>query len=226
MRETNKTKRVIRIRIKNPLIVCRTIVILIILVWGVVSLIKSCGNLTELQDIDANKLTVGGYTIENNIEKILQLREFIWDELPIDKRLGILQTVANVEMQELGVNTQLKITSTSLEPNTLGCYREYDHIIKIDIEHLMNSRSHDVLKTVLHECRHAYQYKTIEMLDGIGNEYKNLYLCREVQRFKKEFENYEESTNDGYWHNPVEIDARHYAEDRIKVYYSTFAKYG
>ena len=223
MRETNKTKRVIRIRIKNPLILCRTIVILIILVWGVVSLIKSCGNLTEPQNIYANKLVADEYTIENNIEEVLQLREFVWEELSTDKRLKLLQTVVNIEMQELGVNTQLKITSASLEPNTLGCYRDYDHIIKIDIEHLMNSRSHDVLKTVLHECRHAYQYKTIEMLDEIGDEYKNLYLCRGLQQLKEGFENYEVGSMDWYWHNPVEIDARSYAEKRIKVYYSAFA---
>ena len=226
MRETNKTKRVIRIRIKNPLIVCRSIAILIILVWGVVSLIKSCGNITEPQNIDANKLVADEYTIENNIEEVLQLREFVWDELSIDKRLELLQTVANIEMQELGVNTKLRITSASLEQDTLGCYRDYDHIIKIDIVHLTNSRSQDVLKTVLHECRHAYQYETIEMLNEIGDEYENLYLCRELQQLKEGFENYEVGSIDWYWHNPVEIDARHYAEDRIKVYYSTFAKYG
>ena len=190
------------------------------------SLIKSCGNLTEPQNIDANKLVADEYTIENNIEEVLQLREFIWDELSIDKRLEPLQTIANVEMHELGVNKTLKLVPDHLEQNTLGCYSDYDHIIKINIEHLSNSRSHDVLETVLHECRHAYQYKTIEMLNEIGDEYENLYLCRELEQLKEGFENYEVGSIDWYWHNPVEIDARHYAEDRIKVYYSTFAKYG
>jgi hypothetical protein len=64
------------------------------------------------------------------------------------------------------------------------------------------------------------------MLDEIGDEYKNLYLCRGVQQLKEGFGNYEAGSVDCYWHNPVEIDARSYAEIRIKTYYSAFAKYG
>lgn len=225
MRETNKTKRVIKIRIKNPLIVCRSIAILIILVWGVVLLINSCRNLTELQDIDSNKLTAGGYTIENNIEEILQVREFVWDKLSVDRRLELLQTIANVETHELGVNKTLKLVPDHLEQNTLGCYSDYDHIIKIDIEHLANSRSHDVLKTILHECRHAYQHEIVNLLDKTKSEYQNLYLFRDAQQFKKGFKCYDDDTVQEYWYNPVEIDARSYAEIRIKTYYDVFAKY-
>jgi hypothetical protein len=73
----------------------------------------------------------------------------------------------------------------------------------------------------LHETRHAYQHELRDMLDLILEakpSYAELALLKNVKQLKENQEAYQSGLIDFdvYESQPVEVDARYYAANRLK----------
>ncbi len=159
------------------------------------------------------------YTIENSKAQLSQLDEQIWSTLSTQEKLDVMQTVANIEKNYLGLPHELTIETEDLEGETLGSYWDFHYVIKIDSEHLENSMAKDVLDTICHEAYHAYQHRLVDIYNQSSPEDKDLLMFEDVKKYKEEFElNYVNGV-DGfteYYSQQCEIDAREYAQ--ISVY--------
>lgn len=167
------------------------------------------------------------WSLSNNIETVAMLHEETWINLSLSDKLYVLGTVKNVEMRYFGINHEVYLDAGDLDGDTLGCYNAEEHRITIDIEHLKSSDAKEVLRTLLHECRHVYDRMCVELYNQIDDDYKNMLMFYEVSEFRDDFNNYTDGDEDplGYYFQSVEISAREYSEIATIEYFECINKY-
>lgn len=137
-----------------------------------------------------------------------------WDNAGIEERKQILQDYMNKVITAYGLK-DVK-SSINWDPNakyssrsiTWGYYSHGNHTVTLNERVLTDSvgswDSYELLETVSHELRHAYQHEAID--------YPTDYMVSQetITRWKKNFDNYINSDKDyeGYRRQPVEVDAR------------------
>lgn len=178
--------------------------------------------------VDAIRWTENGsQTIDNNMDTIVLLQDYIWEELTLQERLEVLQVVANIEQTSLGLPHELNVITTNCDEFVTGRYHDAKHEIIISIDCLLQAESQDVVGTVCHEARHAAQRRIIDAYDDVRVELKSLEMFQEAAIFKEEFANPVDSAEDisGYFHQKTEIDAYAYSDRAKKVYFERINEY-
>jgi hypothetical protein len=146
--------------------------------------------------------------------------EAAWQAYSNSEKMEILQQVTAHEAQELGCPVPT-LQETDLEDRVLANYDRTNNVINIDRSHLENDLFTENLNSVLHETRHAYQHELRDMLDLIletAPAYAELALLRKVKQLKENQEAYQSGLLDfeNYKSQPIEVDARFYASNRLK----------
>lgn len=167
--------------------------------------------------------SVEEFSIDSKIETLLVFGDGTWERLTNTEKIDILQTVANIESTFLGIPFELNVGAAAMKDNVVGGYNDNTHSILIDFDSLENDSAYDLLDTILHEARHAYQHSLISLYQIAAPEYKQLLVFKEVQQYDAEFSNYTHGTSDetfnDYYYQACEEDARTYADDRSWVYW-------
>lgn len=166
-------------------------------------------------------------TISNNIDKVLLLQEEEWEKLTTQKRLDVLQTIANVEAHYLGLPNELNVGVSNLKENTLASYDDRTHTISFDLDHIENDSVYEVLNSCCHEARHSFQHRLVDLYNIIDEDYKELGIFQSVPQYDQEFNGSINSDNDiySYYEQHCEIDARNYADDAVDDYYNKINDY-
>ena len=159
--------------------------------------------------------------IEQISEKMTQiegLKFSEWRELPFDKRVDLLQNIEN-EVSRIAHRPACPIQTESLGKGYFGYYSLESQMITINSDYIKSNDLSDykeVLDTIYHEGRHAYQYYNL--------------MEREVHPRQGDLSNwkanlfdygYQEAKTQGfaaYYLQPQEADARAFAEDVVKQY--------
>lgn len=150
---------------------------------------------------------------------IPELRFDNWQNLDVNERIEALQKLEN-EVAEIAHRPALEITLETLSPRTLG-YCDGDKIVISDRMLGIDSMYHEVLDTVFHEGRHAYQYHNLYSGEVVE---KNEVL---VEAWRDNFEKLGYESGDWaifkdigflrYKNQPVEVDARAYASEVMRT---------
>lgn len=174
-----------------------------------------------------NRSSGEGVTIAKNIEVVSLLEEKEWSALSTPAKLNVLQTVVNIETYYLGLHHELNVITGPLPENTMACYNDRTHVITINIDHLEVDQAHDILDSLCHEARHAYQHRLCDVYDSISEEQRELLVFYNIQMYKQEFSNYVDGKEDafGYYYQSCESDARAYAREAVIDYYFKIETY-
>lgn len=142
-----------------------------------------------------------------------------WDNLSHEEKMNTLQTIVNIETSYLTINP-ITLKSTKLEKNTLGKYSHNENTIYISSEFLETGSSLNAINIICHECRHAYQYYVVNMLDWSQDSVNSNYFYRSAQQWRLELKNYRDAYIDkySYYQQNVERDARAYAKRGVQAY--------
>lgn len=229
IRARSRKKAIIWARLIKSFLGTRTVgaccMTVMILVLGVSS---SFGILFFSPSANSAKRTSGEeVTIAKNIEAVSQLEEEKWSTLSTPEKLNTLQTVANIEAYYLGLPHELNVITEPLPENTLACYNDRTHVITINIDHLEADSAHEILDSLCHEARHAYQHRLCDVYDSVSEDQRELLVFYDVQMFKQEFSSYVDGKEDalGYYFQWCESDARSYARESVIDYYSKIETY-
>lgn len=165
--------------------------------------------------------------IANNIDTVLLLQEDLWEELSIQERLDVLQTVANIEATYLGLPHELNVFAETLDETVLGSYSDRDHKIKISVDYLMTESAQVMLETLAHEAYHAYQHRLVDLYDQADPEARDLLLFTRIREYKADMEDYIDAEDDllGYLFQTLELDSDLYAADAVEDYYDAIAEH-
>ena len=166
-------------------------------------------------------------TINNNLDRLVSLLPEKWNELDLQERLNICQTVVAIECNYLGIPHDIHVVTTTLGDTLSGSYSPETHTIKIDLLYLQTSPPDEVLSTLLHESYHAYQQILVGLYESLTDDEKSLFIFKSAEVYAQEFAVYISSEKDSleYASQLCEIDAREYAADGVDEYYSRILDY-
>ena len=157
----------------------------------------------------------------DSIDKIGLLDEKSWTSLTVQEKVGVLQTIANLERSNLGVSNELNVCVVNLEEEgLLGCYDDSTYKIVIDMDLLLKGSAQDVLRCLVHEAFHSFQYRLLDLWKETDSNNKYLWIFRKANIYEEEFEHYNNGEEDfsEYYEQECEITARAYAEKRVEFY--------
>lgn len=145
-----------------------------------------------------------------------------WDELSVADKERVIRSIALIEKEELGISNEVEITvSTEKMSNyTCGYYIDSSKEIFINYKYLNEGKLENVLQTILHEMHHAFVHYTVENIDYESELVQDNFYYKQAREWKENTENYISSNinYDEYRNQPIEADARTYAEERVVVY--------
>jgi hypothetical protein len=217
-------KEIVKNRVTHALFGARTIIAVVLLCVTVPISIKCVlgqglivsGVDTKVEENDDT------WTLKNNAETVALLHEDNWKTLTIKEKCDVLAVCKNIELNFLGVyNQEIHLEVGNLEENVLGHYNFNENTIVIDIDHMENDDSREVLKSLLHECKHAYDHQCVEAYNQLDDDYKKLQLFRNVAIYDEGYKTYidgEESFEE-YYTQQCEASARNYSEVAADEYF-------
>lgn len=166
-------------------------------------------------------------TISKNIDTVLKLQEEEWASLTTKDKLNVLQCVANIEANYLGISNELNVGASNLPEYTLACYSDVSHTIYINLEHLESNSAAEVLNSCCHEAYHSYQHRLVDAYIESPEEIQKLHIYRNVSTYADELAAYVDGDEDffSYYSQQCEKDAREYAENAVDDYYSRINEY-
>lgn len=163
--------------------------------------------------------------MKKELYKVLQDEKYSesnWDNSTLEQRKQILQDYMDEVIKIYGlqkVNSKINWDSSltyTANSVTWGQYTDGNHTVTIN-ESVLSDRystwdSYDLLETISHELRHAYQHEAV-------NDPTRFMVSKEtIDIWKKNFDNYISSSTDyqKYRNQPVEVDARDFQVNRNK----------
>ena len=137
-----------------------------------------------------------------------------WQKASLSERTAMLEGLVG-ELNEV-FGTDVRFTTFYEKPEdgmvTNGYYNDNSRRISINEYSMQDQRYEDVMTTVVHEMRHAYQHQVIRQPERYEVTPDN------VQAWKDNFDHYN-AAEDGYStyrNQPVEADARAFSENRVE----------
>lgn len=167
-----------------------------------------------------------GATITANMDTVLLLQDEYWQKLDATQRLAVLQTIARIEANYLGIE-ETEVCSKVLNEMTRGYYSHDTRTITLNLTYLSTADSQTMLETLCHECYHAYQFQLVEVYQRLDPENKDLLLFYEAAQYEKEFQYYIDGLEDfpGYSQQWCEADSREYAAKAAIDYFYRIHQY-
>lgn len=158
--------------------------------------------------------------------ELVKLHEDVWCKMTLQERLDLLQVVANLEQQYLGIPQSLEVRIKTLDCGVLGSYEDFSWRIYVDRALVEEGSSWQALVTIFHEAYHAYEHRMVDAYEKLGEEHRTLLAFREAKVYAQEFEEYIDSGDDvtGYYVQECEEDARNYSERRVLEYYEALTE--
>ncbi len=143
--------------------------------------------------------------IAEGVARLRQIQEIQpdkWQELTEEERLGALQKVENT-LAQVQNRPPLPVFAASMGPGEYGFFD--GNSIRVNADALNGDDVAELVDTIAHEGRHAYQWYAVEHPNFHGN---NL----QIQAWKNNFSNYINGNEDpeGYRKQPIEADAWKY----------------
>lgn len=169
----------------------------------------------------APSMEIQSHEIRDAFFDIPELQYENWENLNVDQRVEALQQLEN-RVADIACRPIIEVTAGELDYGVLGQYRYETGQMIISGELLAdNSQYKEVLNTLFHEGRHAYQYENLYSgkvteqnqelvdawrvnLDVLGYENGNSSIFREIGFYR-------------YYTQPIEVDARAFAAEVMRT---------
>lgn len=166
----------------------------------------------------------------NDIEQISQISDCLadvdeiryenWVKLPFEDRQIVLQDL-EYRIAEIEHRDPCQLNFKDMEEGKHGFYSPTTKDITMNINEVMSNSVHDykeTLDTLIHEGRHAYQDYNVEVREVHSDE-------AITNEWSLNLDNYISYAWDpqGYFEQPVEVDAREFAENIITIYFEDAA---
>ncbi len=153
--------------------------------------------------------------MQNEIFSLLENKEFskkTWEKATIEERKEILKSFMNRVAAVYGVSVVSTINFFSAGPNSRGYYTHDNRTVSINEEYLSRRDSYQIMNTVIHELRHAYQHSAVDDPSSYNVSPETI----RIWEHNLKPENYK-STSKGYTYEeyvsqPVEWDAKNFAK--------------
>lgn len=132
--------------------------------------------------------------------------DLTYEDIGLQGRYEIANQFYSKIKESMGINAELRFEP--MDGGNMGGYNMKDNVISLNSNYLENPDSSDLLDTILHESRHAYQLGAIEKPDSVSVDNETIAEWRDNLEFyiKPEWD------HEAYANQPVERDADDFAK--------------
>ena len=133
-----------------------------------------------------------------------------YEEQGMEGRAFISNSFYECVKEQMGIDAELMFSPIS--PNDAGGYNSGTNTIELNTNYLEKGECDDLLNTILHESRHAFQQKAIANPESVSIK-GNL-----IEVWKDNFKNYIHPQFDfeAYESQPIEADANYFADSVMR----------
>ncbi len=170
------------------------------------------------------------YQLSENLDTIkLICDNETFQSLDYEKKLDVLRAITYCEARYLGL-CKINVEFIDMDnDDLLGSYNHTTKTISINKKPIQDGTlpggsSDELLKTVLHECRHVYQILLVECYYGISPSQRSLHAFSDVGEWIENLKDYK--SGDGtideqieYQSQAIEQDAEEYSRREAFMYY-------
>lgn len=151
-----------------------------------------------------------------------------WMMLSLEEKIDALQGIAYLEADRLNID-HVFVHAKERDDGTIGFHIYNTRDIFIDLTHEDHQDPMECIRTILHECRHVYQNDCINSMNWANPQVQSGIYFEDVREWRYNMENYRSVSKgdeyEWYYRQPVEQDAREYAENAIAIYESIMMQY-
>lgn len=206
-------------RLRATLVTCGLAMYLVTLIFGVHGRLYT-GQISGISDMAVEQAQAEHAVLCKSLDPD------VWDTLTMEQRAELMQAICDYECTfVLGCEpVELHVGITS-ESSVVGEYSHAEKCITISTTLVENENVYEVLNTLFHESRHAYQHALADMYVSVNpyvdDAHKNLMPLAQAQSFYENFYDYAATDGDfdAYYNQTVEKDSRTWAEQRVTTYY-------
>lgn len=146
------------------------------------------------------------------IEQIEGSKFEVWKDLSTNGRIEVLQQIEN-EVSKIACRPSCEVTAQSLGKRYYGYFDPETYLITVNSDYLTSNYEDygEIIDTIIHEGRHAYQSYNLygEEVHPSKGDIHNWA----INQFEIGYQDVETYGFKDYWMQPVEADARKFAED-------------
>ena len=156
----------------------------------------------------------------SNLSTIALFEENVWQQLGDQEKIDALQVIADIETHHLRIEPVM-VVAASLGGPILGAYDYNRRHVRIDLDKHTDMKGINTINTILHECRHAYQFDCVDAADWTDSKVLDGIYFEELRQWLAEQRNPIDYADDaqGYYSMAIEQDAREYADEGCDDYY-------
>ena len=151
--------------------------------------------------------------------------------LSVPERIAVLQVICDYECHyELGCAPPTVQAGAIREENVCGNYRDAEQVITIDLTHITQGDTDEIVNTLLHETRHHWQQRITALYYAVepylSEEYYGMSPFKEARDFHENMQNYISSEEDmeAYYDQLIEADSRNWASSRMWKCYTYYTR--
>lgn len=172
------------------------------------------------------------YRMAENIDIIRLIRDNeTFQNLSYRQKKEVVEAIIYCEARYLHL-CKINVKFEDLGDDTWGVYNHAEKKISINKKLLQKNgmpgaTAEAVLKTCIHECKHVQQHLWVDMYEEATPEQRALMLFseEEIDEWVKNFKQYSNPTEELedyllYYIQPIERDARRYADEQVEIYYA------
>ncbi|MBQ3545485.1 MAG: hypothetical protein IJA34_10965 [Lachnospiraceae bacterium] len=188
-------------------------------------------NMDINEELIVNKIYGDEYRLSENIDKIKAFRyNETFQALTYEQKCEAIEALIYCEARYQGL-CEIDVVFKELEEGTAGKYNHAARTIFIDSKIIKDGSkeggsNEEIMRTCIHETRHVYQHLLAELYADVNPNQRNLLVFTEngVRNWIFNFKDYYSATDDiegikKYLTQPIELDARNYAENEMKEYF-------
>lgn len=136
-----------------------------------------------------------------------------WNSASAEERVQMLNSFKNVLNGIYGINVTADIAFFEGEESLCGYYQSSDNKVYLNVNSLTNRSREEVMNTIVHEMRHAYQYQVINdpgsyiVSEETARAWEQNWSDENYITYDPALDNY-----DDYYNQPLEADAFGFAD--------------
>lgn len=135
----------------------------------------------------------------------------------------IIELLQDIEFTEANVAHRVPalVMLKSMKSTTFASYNFEGNLIRVNSNYIKKVSLDELINTVLHEGRHAYQFQLISQINWKNPIVKNSSHFSELNQILEDFLSYNDGTDedfDEYYNQFIEVDARLFATEVLPVY--------
>lgn len=197
------------------------ILVAVYMIFMVPILFRGARGVERTLDYSIEAKDTEGLTITSQMAELSRLDYSYWKKLEQKEKEELVQLVADVEGNELGLSHNLVVAYRDFgEVKAESAYSSMEYKIYLDKAFFEKATGEEVMQEIAHQAYHAYERELVDLYTESDRQFQKLQLFSTIEKYVVELQKDIQALDDRQEsdHAALEADALAYAQARVEEY--------